>query len=182
MRLIWFIGIWLISCSVIHVNTSRPVFGVNVAIGPNSQLTSYVCFLESNGVLTKRRNYDRDSFVKIVSGHWPSIYNPQRINYFELNNIDCAMYLDSITLKQEVGCIPLDSLWKIRFATFPFRNNSEMGWSNLYHKPSLGQQVYLHDRYNIHHIDGDYFLDTNFWRILQDVNDTNWIANYKAIN
>jgi hypothetical protein len=33
----------------------------------------------------------------------------------------------------------------------------------------------------VRHIDGDYFMDEHFWRLLQDVMDPQWIAGYKAI-
>ena len=84
-------------------------------------------------------------------------------------------------MKKVVGCVPMDSLWKIRFSTFPFIHNTDMGWSNKYNKPSLGQEKYLSKRYGIDHIDGDYFLDTNFWKLMQDVVDPVWVSNYKSI-
>jgi len=172
---------WLISTSVNFNVTARGVVGVRVPIGANSQITSYVCYLDNGRSLNKMKITDKNSFVKIVTGHWPSIYNPQRIDYFKENNIDCALLTDPISQKKIVGCLPMDSLWKIRFATYPFRYNSEEGWSNKLHKPSLGQAKYLYDNYDIEHIDGDYFLDTNFWKIMKDVVDPNWIDNYKSI-
>ncbi|MEN9399919.1 MAG: hypothetical protein RL632_1020, partial [Bacteroidota bacterium] len=30
-------------------------------------------------------------------------------------------------------------------------------------------------------IDADYFIDTNFWKLLRDVQDPKWVLNYKAI-
>ncbi len=180
MRLLLFI-IWIISSSVIWQTTSRPVFGVRVSIGANSQITSYVCYLYNGRTLNRKRIVDKASFVKIVTGHWPSIYNPQRIDLFKENNIDCALLTDSITMKKVVGCVPMDSLWKIRFSIFPFVHNSDIGWSNKYNKPSQGQEKYLSKRYGIDHIDGDYFLDTNFWKIMQDVVDPIWVNNYKSI-
>ena len=115
LRLLLFI-IWIISSSVIWQTTSRPVFGVRVSIGANSQITSYVCYLYNGRTLNRKRIVDKASFVKIVTGHWPSIYNPQRIDFFKENNIDCALLTDSITMKKVVGCVPMDSLWKIRFS------------------------------------------------------------------
>jgi len=160
---------------------ARPVFGVKVSIGTNSQITSFVCFLNNGRVLTKKRIVDQETFVKIVSGYWPSVYNPKRIDYFKEHNINCAIFMDSITLKPMVGCVPIDSLWKIRFSTYPYKHNTERGWSNKYHKPSPGQEQYLYNRYGIRHIDGDYFLDTSFWMLMEDVTDSSWIANYRAI-
>ena len=78
-------------------------------------------------------------------------------------------------------CPPLDSLWKIRFATYPFKHKTDIGWSNKYHKPAPRQEKYLFERYGVDHIDSKFFLDTNFWRLLRDVNDPNWIKNYKSL-
>ena len=175
--------IWVLSCSVINPPTSRGVFGVRVSIGANSRICTYACFLDNGRVLTKKRVVDKQTFIKIVSGEWPSIYNPKRINYFEEFHVDgCGILKDSITLKSVGQCSPLDSLWKIRFATYPFKHNTELGWSNKYHKPSPRQEKYLYDRYNVSHVDSDFFLDTNFWRLLQDVGDSSWIKNYKSLH
>lgn len=180
LRLI-FIGIWVVSSSIVFVERARPVFGVKISIGPNSQITSFVCYLDNGRVLTQQRLVDRETFVKFVSGYWPSVYNPERKNLFQEHGIYCDVSMDSLTRKTAANCIPLDSLWKIRFACYPFRGNGELGWSNKYHKPSPGQEVYLAERYHVQHIDGDYFMDEHFWRLLHDVMDSNWVNSYKAI-
>ena len=95
------IYIWIISCSVIYQKQGgsvlgqstidndcdpplpRGVFGVRVSIGANSKICTYVCYINNNRVLTKKKIVDRKSFIKIVSGEWPSIYNPKRINFFK---------------------------------------------------------------------------------------------------
>ena len=174
--------VWIISSSIVWNVSSKPVFGVRVSIGANSQITSYVCYLYDGRTLNNKKIVDRTSFVKIVTGHWPSIYNPKRVDFFKENNIDCALITDSITLKKVVGCVPMEELWKIRFSTYPYVHNTEEGWSNKYHKPSPGQEKYLSKRYGIDHIDGDYFLDTNFWKLMQDVVDPLWVDNYKSIH
>ena len=173
--------LWVISSSVIEMSAVRPVFGVKVSIAPNSQIKTFVCYNFKGRNLTDKRVLDRETFVKFVSGHWPSIYNPYRKDFFKEHNIDCALINDEITNKKIVGCVPLDSLWKIRFSTYPFQHNLEVGWSNKYHKPSPKQEIYLSNQYGINHIDGDFFLDTNFWKIMQDVSDPIWIANYKSL-
>lgn len=185
------IFIWLLSCSVIYQEqekvvivppvTSKPVFGVRVSIGANSSLCTYVCYLNNGRVLTKKKIVDEQSFIKIVSGEWPSIYNPTRIDYFEANGVRCGMVFDSTSYKDIGVCTPLDSLWKIRFGTYPFKHRTDLGWSNKYHKPSPKQEKYLFDRYEVDHVDSKFFLDTNFWRLLKDVKDTAWIRNYKSL-
>jgi hypothetical protein len=160
---------------------ARAVFGVRVSIGANSQKCTNVCYLDNGRVLAKKKIYDEQSFIKVASGEWPSIYNPNRINFFEENNVSCGMVFDSTTYKNVGICNPLDSLWKIRFGTYPFKHRVDLGWSNKYHKPSPMQEKYIYDRYNVYHVDTEFFLDTNFWRLLQDVKDTSWIRNYKSL-
>ena len=175
--------IWGICVSIIPSTAQpRPVFGVRVSIGANSKLTTYVCYINTGRTLTHKRVCDRETFIKIVSGHWPSIYNPKRVNLFEENGLGCNVFEDSVTFKDIPECVPFDSLWKIRFSVYPFRNRDENGWSNKYHKPSPLQEKYLGNRYGINHIDGDFFLDTSFWLLLKDVTDPDWIANYKSLN
>ncbi|MFT5778026.1 MAG: hypothetical protein ACI837_000974 [Crocinitomicaceae bacterium] len=175
------LAVWLISVSVHKQSTVKPVFGVKVSIGANSQMTTFACYLNNGRVLTHKRIVDANTFVKIVSGFWPSIYNPQKENLFLQNGIDCSVIVDSTTFEKVPSCIPLDSLWKIRFSTYPFRGATDMGWSTKYHKPGPNQEIYLHERYGINHIDGDFFLDTSFWMLLNDVMDPLWIKNYKSI-
>jgi hypothetical protein len=56
-----------------------------------------------------------------------------------------------------------------------------MGWSSNLYKPSLKQEKFLYDNYGVGNIDGDFFLDTAFWKLLNDVQDPVWIQNYKSL-
>ena len=173
---------WFLCSSILWAPRSKPVFGVNIAIGANSQITTYVCYLYNGYSLNRKRIMDKKTFIKFVSGEWPSIYNPDRINFFEENGIPLTLKTEETTLKTYNDCSALDSLWKIRFATYPFQYGNEMGWSNKLFKPSPNQEIYLKERYNINHIDGEYFLDTNFWLLLSDVVNPDWVDNYKSIH
>ncbi len=182
MRRFIVIFIWFLSSSILWGPRSTPVFGVNVSIGANSQINTYVCYLYNGYSLNRKRIMDKKTFIKFVSGEWPSIYNPNRINYFEEHEIFLTEKTEEMTLKTYSDCSALDSLWKIRFSTFPFINNNELGWSNKLFKPSPNQEIYLKERYNINHIDGEYFLDSNFWLLLSDVTNPKWVINYKSIH
>lgn len=173
--------VWLLCSSVLYNVEMKSVFGVRVSIGVNSSINTYVCFQHNGRSLINKRLFDEQSFIKIVSGYWPSIYNPKRINYFDKNNIGCGVAIDSITMKEYSYCEPFEELWKIRFATYPFQHNAEMGWSNKYHKPAPSQEKYLYDRYGVESVDANFFLDTSFWLLLQDVQDSTWIMSYKAL-
>lgn len=176
-----FILVWYIGSSGYVPFEVYPVFGVRVSIGANSQINTYVCMINNGRTYAHKKVVDEATFIKIISGYWPSIYNPERINYFEKNNIECGIYQDSISKEEFARCVPFDSLWKIRFSAFPFRNRSENGWSNKFNKPSLKQELYLYNRYGVASVDANFFLDTNFWMILSDVTDPAWVNNYRAM-
>ena len=50
------------------------------------------------------------------------------------------------------------------------------------YRPSEKQELFLYNNYNIRSIDENFFLDTSFWKILSDVQDPVWIANYKSLH
>lgn len=181
MKALFLILFWLLTSSVLNTNIVRPVFGVNISVGPNSELNTFVCYMNNGRTLSLQSRYDHVSFGKILTGQWPSIYNPDRKNLLKENGIEYTFEHDAYLRKDHFHCPALDSLWKIRFSISPYRGSDEQGWSNKMHMPSLKQSKYLFDRYNIHHIDSDYFLDTNFFKILKDVVDPTWISSYKSI-
>lgn len=183
MRSAIVILLWMLGSSVLLPQEGdRVVFGVRIAMGHNSTMTNFIALRYSaDGALRERRQYERDDFIRILSGYWPSSFNPQRINYFEQENVLGGVLYDSATLQQYPYCPALDSLWKIRFSDFPFRGGNETGWSLDMYKPSVKQEQYLIDRYHIKHLDLDYIIDTNFWVLLRDVSDSTWIVNYRSI-
>lgn len=173
---------WLLSCSVVSKPAeTRAVFGVRVSLQANSQVISIVGFIDNGRVLTHKRVLTKDDFVRFASGFWPSIYNPGRVNMFEEHNLLCGMYKDSTTGIQYPYCLPVDSLWKLRFSDYPFNTSYETGWSNETRKPSPKQEEYLWKNYGVYNIDMNYFLDTNFWKILRDVQDPLWVSNYRSL-
>ncbi len=181
MRHILFLCCWIVASSAHYSEPVRAVFGVRIAIQANSGLTTFVCFLDNGRTLSQRKILSQREFVYIASGKWPSIYNPQRRNYFEERNLTIGIYTDSFSFQETDYCVPCDSLWKLRFSRFPFNTVNESGWSNEKYRPSDLQEKYLFEAYNVRNIDADYFLDSNFWKILSDVQDGRWVLNYKAI-
>jgi hypothetical protein len=172
----------MFSCSVVSKPPEiRAVFGVRVSLQTNSQVISIVGFIDNGRILTHKRILTKDDFVRFASGFWPSIYNPERINLFEQHNLLCGMFRDSTTDIQYPYCFPVDSLWKIRFSDYPFNTSFETGWSNETRKPSPKQAEYLWKNYGVYNIDLNYFLDTNFWKILRDVQDPLWVSNYRSL-
>lgn len=171
------------SFSEVEQPSYRIVFGARISTGANSSLVSFVAMRYSNdGVLRAKRVYtSKDEFIKVLSGYWPSPFNPGKIDYFKQNKIVGGVFVND-TIRAEIGyCPSLDSLWKIRFSDWPYHGRNEAGWSLNRTRPSLKQEEYLAKRYNIKHLDFDYIVDTNFWNLLYDVTDSTWIENYKFI-
>lgn len=183
MRSVIVIALWVLGSSVLlPQQEGRVVFGVRIAMSANSTMTSFVAMRYSaDGILREQKSFYRDDFIRVISGYWPSSFNPKRINYFEQENVLGGVLYDSTTLQQYPYCPAIDSLWKIRFSDYPFRGGNETGWSLDMYKPSLKQEKYLVDRYHIKHLDLDYVIDTNFWILLRDVSDSLWIMNYRSI-
>jgi hypothetical protein len=172
---------WFILSSIEMSQESRVVFGVKISMEANAQMKTYVVYITNGYTVSNRRYLNESEFIKFASGIWPSIYNPKRKNLFAEQNLNCGTYKDTITFKDLPYCSPLDSLWKLRFSTFPFLGRTEAGWSNKLQKPSQEQEAYLYSRYNVSRMDSDFFLDTNFWKLLKDVEDPIWIKNYKSL-
>jgi hypothetical protein len=173
--------IWIGSSSVIENNEARPIFGVNVSYQSTGQFTTYMVYLDNGITKSNKKILTENEFIHIASGKWPSIYNPKRINYFEKNGLNCGVLKDEITFKDYSYCNSMDSLWKLRFEKHPFDITKGNGWSHRKFRPTIGQEQYLFKTFGIKQIDGDYFLDSNFWNLLHDVQDPEWIKNYKSL-
>ena len=177
------ICLFSLSFSEVKPPPVRYVFGARISIGVNSSMVSFVAMKYSaDGILRAKRVYtSKDEFIKVLSGYWPSPFNPGRIDYFKANKIVGGVFVND-TIRVEIGyCPSLDSLWKIRFSDWPYHGHNEAGWSLDKTRPSLKQEKYLADRYHIKQLDFDYIVDTNFWKLLYDVTDPKWIEEYKFI-
>ncbi len=184
MRRFLIIGLlWFVASSIIMEPKPVPrgVFGVRIAFQSNSLMTTYICYIDNGRSLAFKKTLTEKEFIYYASGKWPSIYNPEKKNLFEERNLLCGVTQDTFSLKEIEYCIPLDSLWKLRFSSYPYRSSNELGWSPRLMRPSTKQELYLYRNYGIKNIDTDFFIDSAFWQLLSDVQDTLWIANYKSL-
>jgi len=172
---------WFVSSSFMLVSPPHSAFGVKISFQSTGILTSYIAYIDNGRTQSHVKQITETEFIKIASGHWPSIYNPTRRNFFAENNFDCGVLKDSFTLKEYTYCVPLDSLWKLHFEKHPLDVTKGNGWSNKQFNPSLKQEFFLYQNYGVAHIDANYFLDSNLWKILKDVQNPEWIANYKCL-
>lgn len=173
---------WFLFSSVLSIPANRGTFGVCISYQATGCMTTFMaCTVDASGRISNKRTLLEDEFVKFASGFWPSIYNPKRENLFVKENLACGVIMDSNTRKQYPYCSPIDSLWKIRFSEYPMKGTHEPGWSGKNYRPSTGQEKYLHQEFAIYNIDRDFFIDTNFWKIMRAVNDPEWINYYKNL-
>lgn len=159
----------------------RTVFGVRVAYQSTGQMLTIVAFFSDGTMQSHRKTLSFKEFAHYASGDWPSIYNRNRIDLFELNGVLGGIFQDSITHEKLPYCFAMDSLWKLRFSYHPFNKGNDKGWSQDQFLPSPQQQKYLYNQYGMNHIDTQFFIDTSFWKLLRDVTNPEWVETYKNI-
>lgn len=159
----------------------RTVFGVRVAYQATGQMVTLVAFFSDGKMQSHRKILSVKEFIHYASGDWPNIYNRNRIDLFQLNDVAGGIYVDSVTQEKIPYCFALDNLWKLRYSHNPFKGQSEEGWSQDKALPSAQQQIFLHKNYGMEHINTKFFIDTNFWKLLRDVEDPEWIEMYKNL-
>lgn len=173
--------IWSVFCSIIPKQEPRGVFALKVGIQGDGTIYSLYAFIDNGRTLSHQRLLSNQEFIKFASGFWPSIYNPEKIDYFKLNNINCGIMKDVNNVTNHTYCIPLDSVWKLRYIYFPYSNNPEAGWANGTYGPSEKQFNFLKENYNIVSFENSYFIDQNLWKILTDIQNEDWIKKYKSL-
>jgi len=173
--------LWMLFCSVLPAPEQKGVFGIKINMQATGQLYFIEAFMSNGRTLTKGKILSKDEFIKFASGYWPSIYNPERINYFIQNQLSCGVATDTSSNQKFSYCIPLDSLWKIRYANYPFTSTSEKGWSSHMITPSERQANFLYNRYGIKNLDNSFFIDDKLWLLLRDIQDQSWINSYKSM-
>ncbi len=183
MRLLFMLLLWL---SLVDLSNQKSfdsaVFGVKISQSSTGSIISYIALRYSaDGNLREKRPCNKDEFIKIISGFWPTNFNSKRENFFEKNGVVGGVFVNDTLLQKVSYCPALDSLWKIRYSDYPFSGNDEKGWSLSGNRPSLKQEKYLSDRYHIKQLDFEYIIDSNFWNLMRDVSDTIWISNYRFI-
>lgn len=138
-----------------------------------SLMTSYTGFVRY-GVLKIHEDgkrevtwLSRDSFLEQAAGHNPSKANPNKTNFWELNQI----YIET-----------LDLLWKIRYSEYPYDDEKKMetGWAGKSFCPSDAQWAFLKKKYDFG-LMSDLIYGENLWNLLRDVQDQQWQAQYSSM-
>jgi hypothetical protein len=180
--IIFSISVWIVFCSILPQNEIKGVFAVKVGLQGTGKLYTLHAFINNGRTLTHQKILSNEEFIRFASGFWPSIYNPKRIDYFKSNQINCGITTDVSNITTYSYCLPLDSIWKIKYLYFPFSNNPETGWANGSYGPSEGQFIYLKERYKIDNLENSYITDKYLWLFLSDLQKNEWIKTYKSIH
>lgn len=175
-----FLGIFFLSFQGGKVNKRKTVFGVSLSENGVSSNLSFALVSLGGGQGYGYNHISKDDFIKMASGHWMSVANPDRLNLFDSNEVVGGIFFDSVTYQKIPYCPALDSLWKLRYSYNPYQPNLT-GWAGEKYKPSSKQAVYLHENYGVYNINTDFFIDTNCWKILRDVCDPQWILHYQSL-
>ncbi len=168
--LIIFMAISQLSLSQIDIGRKlRPgyVLGVQIDIGWYGMVSYYEAFY--TGVrLINYKSLTKNVFWAKMTGQMGSPANPLDTNlfiYYQIRN----PYV-------------IDSLWKLRYAVYPYKKNSPdtIGWTmnfaNPFHPTHKQKQIL----YSLG-MDTTYYIifGENFYNLLKLMNDPHWVENYK---
>jgi hypothetical protein len=182
LKYIFILSVWFGLTSDLKENQleTKGVFAIKIG-NQNESFYTLMAYCKTGDRITNKRILSMQEFIQFATGNWPSVYNPERINYLQMYDLNCGFVIDTFSRKQEFGCIPLDSLWKLQYSSFPYLGSMEPGWAANEFGPSDLQAKYLCDRYNFKGLSSGLITDTNLFKLLGDVMDQVWIENYKSL-
>ncbi len=123
----------------------------------------------------------RLNFIRQVQGRAFSQANPDGENLFRkygvkqcLNTVDSAGFV--------IDCTVLDDLWKLRFWEYPLQmdqgQHAVTGWAGMKLRPD-DRQLLLLRGYGMKYLT-DVAIGENMFRLLKDMGDEEWVANYRS--
>lgn len=148
--------------------------------------------------IVKTEFFEEGTFIKFCKGLLWSKANPKKINYFDEYEIDCGIMLDDPIMKKGILsqdtmweemaplCLPFYDIWKIKYGVHPHYSSGstaipdeDKGWAKTRYRPGYTQTLKLQE-YGVNNVD-DYFYGDGMFRLLKDIQDYEWIENYKAL-
>ena len=187
---------WLIPLVLIHSSmpvhaqsTSVPAFAtwqfaLSLASTTDGQLFSLFMVKVFNGELVESQPLSRDQFFRQVQGRTFSKANPDADDLFRKYGVRaCTLSKDSTERGYVLtNCSLLEELWKLRFQDYPLKTQEgqqeSVGWSEMPMKPS-DRQMLLLNGYGMKY-PMDLVIGENMFRLLHDLGDPEWVANYKG--
>lgn len=138
-----------------------------------SLITSYTGFVKYGTIKIHEDGREeitwltKDNFIRQATGQQPSKANPDKENMFE-------KYL----IKWET----LGDIWKIRYQEYPYEAQQTMppGWAGKMFVPSDAQWTFLKENYGYEAL-SQFLYGEKMWKLLQDMQDPNWVAQYSSL-
>jgi len=143
-------------------------FGFNLTPNAGGGLVTFALIKPLPNGKRKTILITKDDFINQAKGKTKSLANLYKIDFFEKYGIKSP--------------ILLDKLWKLRYTEYPYKTKErpEAGWSQNYEvtwMPTAAQMEMLKE-FGIERIN-DYFYGENAFRLLQSMQNPEWVKSYK---
>lgn len=145
-------------------------------------------------------NISQSEFMRIACGFQESNANPNKKNLFAENGVNsCGYFNDTIVnhiiYRGGMRCNPVDDLWRLRYAEWPFyiapaRGKQQAntldpqgpgpGWARKPLMPSEGQLQILQAYGPIFDPMVDVIWGPDAFRLLKDMQDITWVSDYRG--
>lgn len=155
-------------------------FGVRLGASATGNFQSYTILRERKNGVAIAYLPEKHAFLNYAAGTWP-LPGEGRKQYLQKHDVLVFKVYNYAKNDSIWYCPALDSLWKIRYSLHPSDRNQNDGWALGGLQPSGKQLEYLHKNYGIKNVQGIYFTDSSFFKILKDVMDPEWVSNYKKL-
>lgn len=158
-------------------------FGMSLMTGMNNELFTLFVVKEFEGNVIGTEPISRGQFVMQARGELPSKANPDKANFFKRYDVLNCYLPDEFDDGRHLQppCWVFDELWKLRFQEFPFKQmegqHPGLGWAENRLGPS-GRQMLLLSGYGMNSLH-DIICGEDLFRLLHDVNDPEWVDNYR---
>ena len=176
--------------TVVHATEPRPAdrpfavwkFALSLGSSSDGQLFSlFLVKVVDDTVVVESQPLTRQNFIRQVQGRAFSQANPDGENLFRkygvkqcLNTVDSAGFV--------TDCLVLDDLWKLRFWEYPLQmdqgQHAVTGWAGMKLRPD-DRQLLLLRGYGMKYLT-DVAIGENMFRLLKDMGDEEWVANYRS--
>ncbi len=159
-------------------------FALSLASTSDGQLFSVFIVKVYDGQVVESQPLSRSQFFRQVQGRTFSKANQDADDLFRTYDLRrCTLSKDSMELGYFLtDCSAFDDLWKLRFQDYPLKTQEgqqeSIGWSEMPMKPS-DRQMLLLGGYGMKY-PMDLVIGENMFRLLHDLGDPEWVANYKG--
>lgn len=158
-------------------------FALSLGSTTEGQLFSmFLVKVSDEGQVLESQPLNRESFIRQIQGRAFSKANPDGEDLFRKYGVkQCTLPEDSAALGFLTDCSALDDLWKLRFWEYPLKvqegQNARVGWAGNPLRPD-DRQLLLLGGYGMKYM-LDLVIGENMFRLLRDMGDPEWVANYR---